>query len=80
MEDSTGVCAKNNVGWIDWEYPDDNAQQSLGYYLDVWPNSGWISPAMRGSSNCGIHSSTAWKDTVSVYAYSTSGSADVYYS
>ena len=87
MEDSSGVCAKNDVGWVDWEYPNhpdsgfgNDAQQYLGYYLDILPTPGWISIAMTGSSNCGIFSTTGWKDTLSVQAYQSSGSIDVYYS
>ena len=49
IEDNRGVCAQTADGWVDWEYPGDNAQKSLGYYLDSWYNAGWISPATPGS-------------------------------
>merc|ERR1719228_293748 len=80
LEDGSGVCAENPDGWVDWEYPDDDSQNSLGFYLDTWSSSGWISPAMPSYDNCGILSSTAWKDTTSVSAYrSTGGFVRVFY-
>ena len=69
---------------LDANHPDsgfgNDAQQYLGYYLDILPTHGWISIAMTGSSNCGIYSATEWRVTRSVQAYQSSGSVDVYYS
>ena len=79
MEDSTGVCAQNKIGWVDWEWPNNNEQKSLGYYLDTFSSSGMISPAMTGTSYCVINSATKWKDTTSVRAWKSTGSITVYY-
>ena len=79
IEDSTGICAQTKNGWVDWEFPDDNAQKSLGFYLDAFDNAGWISPAMNGNDNCGVYTSSNWKDTTSVRAHKSSGSMTVYY-
>ena len=48
LEENIGVCYQNAYGWVDWEYPNDHAQKSLGYYLDTWPHGGWIQPAAPG--------------------------------
>ena len=79
LEDNTGVCYQNADGWVDWEYPNNDAQESLGYYLDTWPHAGWIQPAAPGYHSCGISSGTHWKDTTSVRAYSSTGTIRVYY-
>ena len=77
--DNNGVCAQTDDGLIDWEYPNDGAQNSLGYYLDTFNKNGWISPAMSKSANCGIQSSSKWKDTTSVRATMARGPMRVYY-
>ena len=79
MEDSTGICAQTQTGWVDWEYPNNNAQESLGFYLDTWASSGYIGPATTASGTCGILSSGAWKDTTSVAAFMSTGSITIYY-
>ena len=81
LEDNDGVCAQTQPGWVDWEWPDDNAQKSLGFYLDTWNKGhGMIAPVTSGSTNCYIGSSDAWKDTTSLYASGTLGPITVYYS
>ena len=81
IEDSTGICAETQAGWLGWEYPDDNAQKSLGSYLDTFESTGSISPATSGGiNNCRIQSASSWKNTSSVRADRSSGSIIVYYS
>ena len=80
IENSNDICAETPAGWVDWEYPNGNEQNSLGFYLNNFTHGGWISPAMPHSNNCGIQSSGSWKDTTSVRAYQSSqGSVEVYY-
>ena len=81
LEDNNGVCAQTADGLIDWEYPNNDAQKSLGYFLDTFDKNGWISPAMSSNSpaNCGIQSSSKWKDTTSVFATMARGPMRVYY-
>merc|ERR1719228_2583042 len=79
ITDDDGVCAENPDDMIDWEYPDNDAEESLGFYLDTWSSAGWISPTMPGYDNCGVQSYTSWKDTTSVNAYNSNGSVQIYY-
>ena len=72
LEDNDGICAQTQTGWVGWEYPSpnfQNEQKSLGFYLDTWDMSGWISPATTESIKCGISSFTFWKDTTSISAF-----------
>ena len=80
LEDSSGVCATNADDWVDWEYQNDNAQKSLGYYLDSFFRNGIISPAVPDDpTGCGIKSPSTWKLTKSVSATMSSGTIRVYY-
>jgi len=83
LADSTGVCAQTENGLLDWEFPNDDAQKSLGFYLDTWGSSGYITPATSrtDSDNCAIQSAAVWKDTESIRAVRTSSgsSLTVYY-
>ena len=81
IEDDNGICAQTQADWVDWERPDDNAQKTLGYYLDTESERGWITTATSGpnTGNCGIRSFSAFKDTTSVEAWQSTGSIIIYW-
>lgn len=84
LEDNTGICGLTSRGWLDWEWPNDNSQKSLGYYVDTFNEKGHIIPATtKGGQDdnwgCAIKSDSIWAVTTSVYAHRSKGSITVFY-